>query len=332
MTHDRRSVLAAAGIVLACSAVGLVQSPPPAVPTITVPSGGAVVEQTSFGAGPPAALAASFDGLGAGFTGPQGSALLRNPSDNSLAVGPDHIVQIVNTRMAIFTKKGKRFDTTGRPLYGPVPTNNVFRGFGGSCESRNNGDAVVRYDQIADRWLIVMPVFSRAGGAAGSAGRVERRRARLCESARTSRTTWAGRPAVSTAAGSTRRADRRCRPEPGRRPTRRIASGTLLDVLRGEHQLRSARELLPLRIPPPAVSGLSAARDLVRRLLRADQHQRRPDFRACRDPEARLRRRSSEDAGGQTGGGAVRHCRKRELPQQRRHRRQESSARQVRRM
>src|SRR5262249_47724868 len=44
---------------------------------------------------------------------------------------------------------------------GPVPTNNVFRGFGGACESRNNGDAVVRYDQLADRWLIVMPLFSR---------------------------------------------------------------------------------------------------------------------------------------------------------------------------
>src|SRR6185436_7453071 len=25
----------------------------------------------------------------------------------------------------------------------------------------NNGDAVVRYDQLADRWLIVMPIFSR---------------------------------------------------------------------------------------------------------------------------------------------------------------------------
>ena len=43
-------------------------------------------------------------------------------------------------------------------LYGPVNTNNVFRGFGGACE-RNNGDAVVRYDQLADRWLIVMPIF-----------------------------------------------------------------------------------------------------------------------------------------------------------------------------
>jgi hypothetical protein len=106
-------------------------------------------------------LAASFDGLGQGFVGPQGTAMLRNPSDNTLAVGPNHIVQIVNSRMAIFTKRGARYDTTGRALYGPVPTNNVFRGFGGPCEERNNGDAVARYDQLADRWLIVMPIFSR---------------------------------------------------------------------------------------------------------------------------------------------------------------------------
>ncbi len=105
---------------------------------------------------------ASFDGLGEGFTGPQGTAVLRNPSDNSIAVGPNHIVQIVNTRTAIFTKKGRRYDTTGKVLYGPVETRNVFRDFGGPCEERNNGDAVVRYDQLADRWLIVMPIFSRS--------------------------------------------------------------------------------------------------------------------------------------------------------------------------
>ncbi|TFH38817.1 MAG: hypothetical protein E4G95_02700 [Bacteroidia bacterium] len=63
--------------------------------------------------------------------------------------------------MAIFTKKGWQFGESGRILYGPVETNNVFRGFGGPCENINNGDAVVRYDQLADRWLIVMPVFSR---------------------------------------------------------------------------------------------------------------------------------------------------------------------------
>jgi hypothetical protein len=119
------------------------------------------IEQTTQGTRAAAALVESFDGLGFGFQGPQGTANFRSPSDNSLAVGPDHIVQTVNSRMAIFTKKGTRFDSTGRALYGPVETSNVFKGFGGQCEARNNGDAVVRYDQLAKRWLIVMPIFSR---------------------------------------------------------------------------------------------------------------------------------------------------------------------------
>lgn len=41
-----------------------------------------------------------------------------------------------------------------------APTNKAFRGFTGTCEQRNNGDAA-RYDQIANRWLIVMPIFTR---------------------------------------------------------------------------------------------------------------------------------------------------------------------------
>lgn len=123
---------------------------------------GTGVEQRAPGTKPSASMVASFDGLGIGFLGPQGAGRSGNPSDNSLAVGPDHIVQTVNSRMAIFTKKGKKYDTTGRVLYGSVSTNNVFRGFTGTCEARNNGDAVVRYDQFADRWLIVMPIFSRS--------------------------------------------------------------------------------------------------------------------------------------------------------------------------
>ena len=131
-------------------------------PVITVPAGSAAVEQTAPGDRPAAIIAESFDGLGVGFEGPQGTAAVRNPSDNSLAVGRDHVVQTVNSKMAIFTKKGRKYDSTGRVLYGPVNTNNVFKGFGGACEAMNNGDAVVRYDQLADRWLIVMPTFRRA--------------------------------------------------------------------------------------------------------------------------------------------------------------------------
>jgi hypothetical protein len=116
---------------------------------------GVSIEQRTFGKRAPALLAESFDGLGAGFAGPQGASSVRNPSDNSLAVGPNHIVQIVNSRLAVFDKKGT-------VLYGSVPTNTVFAGFGGLCEMRNNGDAVVRYDQLAGRWLYVMPIFGRA--------------------------------------------------------------------------------------------------------------------------------------------------------------------------
>ncbi len=137
-------------------------TPVPTPPDMTSPAGAAAVEQRSQGNRPSAAIVASFDGLGVGFKGPQGTANLRNPSDNSLAVGPDHIFQIVNVRMAIFSKKGRKFNDTGNVLYGPVATNTVFKGFGGACESTNNGDAVVRYDQLANRWLIVMPTFRRA--------------------------------------------------------------------------------------------------------------------------------------------------------------------------
>lgn len=140
-------------------------SPPPAPSPYVAPPvtpAGAAVEQTAHGALPGAVLAESFDGLGLGFSGPQGIVPVRNPSDNSIAVGPDHIVQTVNgAGMAVFTRKGRRFDTTGKVLYGPVRANNVFKGFGGNCEARTSGDVVVRYDQLAERWLIVMPLFSR---------------------------------------------------------------------------------------------------------------------------------------------------------------------------
>ena len=154
-------------LLLAAALWGAQAAPsPPKAPTPYVAGpvtpGGAAVEQTIHGASPGPELVESFDGLGYGFSGPQGVVPVRNPSDNSLAVGPDHIVQTVNgAGMAVFTRKGRKFEATGKVLYGPVRANNVFKGFGGNCEARVSGDVVVRYDQLADRWLIVMPLFSR---------------------------------------------------------------------------------------------------------------------------------------------------------------------------
>lgn len=121
----------------------------------------APVEQTQEGPRPPLEAHASFDGLGIGFTGAPSPQPLRNPSDNALAVGPHHVFQIVNSRYAVFSKKGARYDTTGSVLLGSAATNTIFQGLGGQCEARNNGDAVVKYDQLADRWLVVMPIFRR---------------------------------------------------------------------------------------------------------------------------------------------------------------------------
>lgn len=144
-------------VLALCTACGGARSSS-AVASSTPPTT-ASIEQTIDGTRAAIIPVASFDGLGVGFAGQ--SPPLRNPSDNALAVGPDHIVQIVNSQMAVFSKQGRQYAETGKLLRGAVPTNSIFKGFGGECELRNNGDAVARYDQLAGRWLIVMPIFRR---------------------------------------------------------------------------------------------------------------------------------------------------------------------------
>jgi hypothetical protein len=68
------------------------------------------------------------------------------PPDTVGDVGPNHYVQWVNLSLAIYDKAGNR-------LFGPVPGNSLWAGFGGLCESNNNGDVLVVYDQLADRWV-----------------------------------------------------------------------------------------------------------------------------------------------------------------------------------
>ncbi|HLH19255.1 MAG TPA: hypothetical protein VKX45_18680 [Bryobacteraceae bacterium] len=139
---------------------------PPPPPAPEIPPAGAAVEQTAQGTRPGIEPSVSFDGLGEGFTervfpGAESAAAApgRGGIDISIAVGPDHIFEILNGSMAVFTKKGRKYPTTGKLLYGPVPNTTVFAGFGNRCSASNNSDSVVRYDQLAKRWLIVVPVF-----------------------------------------------------------------------------------------------------------------------------------------------------------------------------
>src|SRR5438132_4188627 len=94
------------------------------------------------------ALLNSFAGVGNAFSGPNGTFSVNSaPPDTNGAVGPNHYVETVNTSFAIFNK-------SGTPIYGPVPINQVWSGFGGGCQTNNDGDPTAVYDGIADRWVI----------------------------------------------------------------------------------------------------------------------------------------------------------------------------------
>ncbi|MEK7404854.1 MAG: Ig-like domain-containing protein, partial [Acidobacteriota bacterium] len=57
-------------------------------------------------------------------------------------------VQLVNVQIGIY-------DKTGQMLSGfPKPINSIWSGFGGACETHNDGDPIVRYDRQAQRWII----------------------------------------------------------------------------------------------------------------------------------------------------------------------------------
>jgi hypothetical protein len=114
------------------------------------PAAGQIADPVVQGA-PGEALAptpTSFDGIGQGFSGPSGTFTVNGiPPDTNAAVGTTQVVEIVNSAIAVFNK-------SGTVLLGPVNTNTLFNGFGGSCQSTNDGDGVVRYDRAASRWII----------------------------------------------------------------------------------------------------------------------------------------------------------------------------------
>src|SRR5258708_28814478 len=96
----------------------------------------------------------SFAGGRHGVTGPQGTFNVPSaPPDPNGAVGPQDYVQTVNTDFAILNKAPCR-GAVGTVSYGPVQINTLWSGFGGLCQADNDGDPMVVYDSIANRWLI----------------------------------------------------------------------------------------------------------------------------------------------------------------------------------
>ncbi len=74
------------------------------------------------------------------------------PPDTVGDIGPNHYVQMVNLSLQIWSIN--RSNNTATSVYGPDNSNAIWAGFGGACQTENDGDPIVLYDQAADRWLV----------------------------------------------------------------------------------------------------------------------------------------------------------------------------------
>ena len=69
------------------------------------------------------------------------------PPDTFGDVGPNHYVQAVNALLRVFDKNGNALTPPFKPA-------SLFAPLGTPCSTRNDGDPIVLYDPLADRWLI----------------------------------------------------------------------------------------------------------------------------------------------------------------------------------
>ncbi len=87
------------------------------------------------------ALTATFDGALSAENVPLiGGRVL--PPDNNLSVGPNHVVQMVNSFHKVYNK-------TGTLLAGPLLFSSI------ASTAQDDGDPIVLYDQVADRWVLL---------------------------------------------------------------------------------------------------------------------------------------------------------------------------------
>jgi hypothetical protein len=69
------------------------------------------------------------------------------PPDTNAAVSTANVWQVVNLQSQIY-------DKDGNAIVDPFDTNSLWTGFGGPCENTNDGDPIVKWDQLAQRWMV----------------------------------------------------------------------------------------------------------------------------------------------------------------------------------
>ncbi len=83
------------------------------------------------------------------------------PPDTNGDVGLNHYVQWVNLSLRIWQLD--RDQKIATPVYGPVDGNTLWSALGGACGTYNDGDPIVLYDHLADRWFLSQFAVSEGG-------------------------------------------------------------------------------------------------------------------------------------------------------------------------
>jgi hypothetical protein len=96
-----------------------------------------------------ATIGLSFEGVGntSVLNCPSIAGIEVEPPDTNAAVGDTQVVEWVNLCYAIFNK------STGALIAGPIAGNAFWAGFGGGCQTDNDGDIIIQWDKSNHRWV-----------------------------------------------------------------------------------------------------------------------------------------------------------------------------------
>lgn len=112
----------------------------------------------------PVTLTKNIAGLGRGFNANWTNQGLL-PPDTTMAVGPNQIVQWVNLRLSVMDKNGTPLVggalgyINGNAIWSALPAGSI-------CKISNQGDPLVAYDRLADRWILSQFAFTTATATA----------------------------------------------------------------------------------------------------------------------------------------------------------------------
>lgn len=130
---------------------------PPVVPKVELP-GSAEAQAAKVIDGPKVAMPATtqnFEGIDRTDACTGGQCGAGTPPDTNGEVGPNHYIQAVNSAYGIFNKTGTRLAA--------FTENQLWAGDSSICNGQSEGDPVVLYDALADRWILTHFAFGFSG-------------------------------------------------------------------------------------------------------------------------------------------------------------------------